>query len=1523
MQLNALFNLLGKPASASQDGLQAGVATKPTKSRFSALFAATFALLSKRNSTTEAELTGTQSQQFPQGITSNRSTTDEKGIAGYGTNVAKQQYGLLDGIHRPEESLTITKDTAEEVVHSTSPSRGTGNSHRLNLPPIVNVNSVKETPTQPLGSHLISETTNASSQILDIPTKPTPETNTIQVTSSGDRTLPDTTDIPGIISIIGANSAQGSQRNISAPSLKNDGVGTDQRQPPTIGSHVLEGSTTSPSRELSSPIAESGFATSTAAGNMHQPANVGNNEIDPPGLTGTEPNVKHVQHLNLNPVSISPETPGFQTGKEMSLQPGTSARIENPSGPALPIEESLIGEPIGTPEAGPSDSRVTPEGGPKTSDTVITALGTKAFMPTAAPGNAGTSDAPNPGGRFIADSLLQATPVNTASETSTTLPHSPHGAHQEPIPILSNESTSPPPSLHGAHQEPIPTLGNVSLTDESSQVNILGTATERAKTVFPIGASENTHPSPGPQSHTLSPNPDAGNALSIKAEFEGTSDRPNPIMTKGIDEVSIQHTGTASRVETGTIPSALADKVSGTGITNIKVPASTIVESSLPPLPSGQKTTHISGHQFTNPDPAKTVALDTKGVAIDIPLAAVSEEITDTGTTISSPGNGNETFNPAEANVKSEAFTDILGKPQEVVHPQRSATLNTTAPTKASPASSRPFENQHTGASSISHGGDKPAVADTENPSTTAPTANAGQSKSGQASTQIGLVDSSPSGKSPVPTDTPPLSSTQIVDNGGQGKEGSTLTTTENNVNNVSSSLPPTGDTAQSHSAVEPKVATTQPEAVQNQAAPVGERSVSIETSTADAETTIKSTVTSAASNHQAGNIVAGTGELSSASGTPVDVEAVKSSLNATLKDTPSAPSGATAGEHQDVIKGSNNAIAPPAATEDTDTVASSARPSQPPKEDSQHSSNGTTYQRSTHETPQSNVPLTGGPGDHETANKNVETSGNDTLKQSAAVSKPTETTTPAIDSAQDTEARPEAPVKDIQLDSDPTPSTEHFTKEDTSSSVITAIKMAFKNAISSSSRHADVEPSHQSKSPSGNQSPTVANNDFTTRGEAVDPVVVESGTPEAKSSEAAPDFTSGKQQPSFQIGTKPLFVTPASTKVTGTPVPGPETDVPTATEKTFPRESSLSGSRADPSGVEEENLPIPSEVPHKDAPSGIRPTNTSKTRPDPQEKRQASSSVPRPEMAETKESEVAEKHRSSPLETRIEKGDASTAQAMNGKPDVNARATDKSPSTNKERPADQKDVASVGKSSQKNSSQGDDSFSNSDNTSSQSFVQSGQRVETPGIGRAMEEFSLEMETNVMTDPVARDPESSEQPQETEIAESETVIANHQTARSDNSSNATGSERTHRSRPMNPAWLRAMMSQHSRTFSTENGWKVLEMQLEEGSGTMTVKARRDEDRVAVSVGFSDPHLRSLALANAERLQQAIEAQYDADVEFSLFSDGTYNAEDQQDAPQNRTSGPFSSDNATPSDSVIEQERLIDAALQGANNVWFG
>lgn len=139
--------------------------------------------------------------------------------------------------------------------------------------------------------------------------------------------------------------------------------------------------------------------------------------------------------------------------------------------------------------------------------------------------------------------------------------------------------------------------------------------------------------------------------------------------------------------------------------------------------------------------------------------------------------------------------------------------------------------------------------------------------------------------------------------------------------------------------------------------------------------------------------------------------------------------------------------------------------------------------------------------------------------------------------------------------------------------------------------------------------------------------------------------------------------------------------------------------------------------------------------------------------------------------------------------------------------------------------------------------------------------------------------------------------------------------------PLSPAWLRQVFAQSARAFSGEDGWKVLEMQLEDGQGTMTVRARREEDHMAVSVGFSDPSLRAMAMANTDRLQQALQTQYATHVDLSLFGGEPGSSDRHQ--PAHRNDGSASGNRTgTPTDTT-EPARPSRPIPAGTRNEWIG
>ncbi|MEX2400068.1 MAG: hypothetical protein WD423_04800 [Rhodothermales bacterium] len=138
------------------------------------------------------------------------------------------------------------------------------------------------------------------------------------------------------------------------------------------------------------------------------------------------------------------------------------------------------------------------------------------------------------------------------------------------------------------------------------------------------------------------------------------------------------------------------------------------------------------------------------------------------------------------------------------------------------------------------------------------------------------------------------------------------------------------------------------------------------------------------------------------------------------------------------------------------------------------------------------------------------------------------------------------------------------------------------------------------------------------------------------------------------------------------------------------------------------------------------------------------------------------------------------------------------------------------------------------------------------------------------------------------------------------------------------AWLRSLLAQSTRSLSLSQGWKSIEVQLEDGMGTMTVRARRGDDGVAVSVHFSDPNLRSLAETNVQRLQEALRSEYEANVDLSLMSDGSTDTPDRQNpSGSDRRNLRSILPDALPGEVLPESGAPTRPTLAGARNEWIG
>ena len=171
----------------------------------------------------------------------------------------------------------------------------------------------------------------------------------------------------------------------------------------------------------------------------------------------------------------------------------------------------------------------------------------------------------------------------------------------------------------------------------------------------------------------------------------------------------------------------------------------------------------------------------------------------------------------------------------------------------------------------------------------------------------------------------------------------------------------------------------------------------------------------------------------------------------------------------------------------------------------------------------------------------------------------------------------------------------------------------------------------------------------------------------------------------------------------------------------------------------------------------------------------------------------------------------------------------------------------------------------------------------------------------------------------------EPVITSERSSSPTAHTHAAAAERAARPRHGTAAqWMHALLKDGVDGLSFDDDWKVLEMKLDEGQGTMTVRARRDEEKVSITVNFSDPQLRALAADQADRLQETLRAQYQTDVDFSLMNDNAGHSH-----PDGRPSQGGGSDanggaiGRSQPLSGAERARATRAALAGARNEWIG
>lgn len=135
------------------------------------------------------------------------------------------------------------------------------------------------------------------------------------------------------------------------------------------------------------------------------------------------------------------------------------------------------------------------------------------------------------------------------------------------------------------------------------------------------------------------------------------------------------------------------------------------------------------------------------------------------------------------------------------------------------------------------------------------------------------------------------------------------------------------------------------------------------------------------------------------------------------------------------------------------------------------------------------------------------------------------------------------------------------------------------------------------------------------------------------------------------------------------------------------------------------------------------------------------------------------------------------------------------------------------------------------------------------------------------------------------------------------------------------AWLRATMGRSAVSRASADGWKMLEMSLQNGDGTVTLKTRQDQEQMAISVGFSDAKLRALAQAQSQQLQDALQAQYDTPIDFSLM-DGKSGTSQEQTPDDGVASGMGLADSSDASETDAEMSSARTTLAEGQHE-WIG
>lgn len=133
-------------------------------------------------------------------------------------------------------------------------------------------------------------------------------------------------------------------------------------------------------------------------------------------------------------------------------------------------------------------------------------------------------------------------------------------------------------------------------------------------------------------------------------------------------------------------------------------------------------------------------------------------------------------------------------------------------------------------------------------------------------------------------------------------------------------------------------------------------------------------------------------------------------------------------------------------------------------------------------------------------------------------------------------------------------------------------------------------------------------------------------------------------------------------------------------------------------------------------------------------------------------------------------------------------------------------------------------------------------------------------------------------------------------------------------------WMKVLSERTSMLDKSNPQWKVLEMKLDKGNGSMTVRVMKEDDHVSVAVNFSDPEVKVLAENQYNQILDDLKDQYQQEVKFTFNGQGHSAFESFSSATPHK---PKSRPLLQPIDKTTQDAPTPRPHASPDNNVWIG